>query len=66
MIPGAAPWVKASSIATAAAWVTDEAQFQSLAKELPYASGAAIKYKKEDKNKHVFPPWPNFLIVALS
>ena len=38
MIPGPAQWVKGSGVATAAAGI------QSLAEELPYAKGVAIKY----------------------
>ena len=36
-----------SGIVTAAAWVTAVAQVQSLARELPHATGEAKKRKKE-------------------
>ena len=42
MIPGPAQWVKGSSVA-AASTRTITTQTQSLAQELPYASGAALK-----------------------
>ena len=38
--------LKGSSIATAVAWVAVAPQIQSLAWELPYALGVAIKFKK--------------------
>ena len=41
-IPGPAQWVKGSGVA-AVAQVTAVALIQSLARELPYATGAAIK-----------------------
>jgi len=40
-------WVKGSSVATAAAQVAAAAGIQSLARELPYVSGAAKKRKKK-------------------
>ena len=49
MIPGLVQWVKASGVAAAVA------QIQSLAQELPYAVGAAIKTTKKRlgmKTKH--------------
>ena len=47
MIPGLVQWVQGSSTATAAAEVTAVALIQSLASELPYAAGAAIKRKQK-------------------
>ena len=49
--PSPTQWVKGSSIAAAMAWVTAEAQIQSLAQELPYAMGTAIKKKKSINDK---------------
>ena len=46
MIPGLAQWIKKSSVAAAMVEVSAVAQIQSLAQELPYAVGAAIKLKK--------------------
>ena len=43
-IPSPAQWVKGSSVASAAAWT------QSLAGELPYAMGVALKKKKTSAN----------------
>ena len=43
--PQPGQWVKGSSIATAVGWVTAVARIQSLAQELPYAAGVAIKLK---------------------
>ena len=39
-------WVKGSNVTEAVAWVAAVAQIQSLARELSYATGAAIKFKK--------------------
>ena len=47
-VPAVVQWVKNS---TAVARITAVAQIQSLARELPYAVGAAIKEKKEKKKK---------------
>ena len=45
-------WVKGASIATAAvACVAAAAQIQFLAQELPYATDAAIKWKKKKEKK---------------
>lgn len=41
--PGAAQWIKGSSIALAAAYVAAVARIQPLALELPYTLGSAIK-----------------------
>ena len=48
LISSQAQWVKGSSVAAAAATVQVQAaaQIQSLAQELPYAMGVAIKKKK--------------------
>lgn len=43
--PRPAQWVKASSIGAAVAQIIAAAQIQSLAEELPYAMGTAIKNK---------------------
>ena len=43
VIRGLAQWVKGSSVAAAAAYVTAAAHIQSLAGEFPYAKVAAIK-----------------------
>ena len=53
MIPSLAQWVKGSGIAIAAAQVTAGALTQSLAWELPYAAGTAIKKKKKKKKKKI-------------
>ena len=45
-IPGPSQWVKGSSFATDVAQVTAVAWIHSLAGELPYAVGAAIKQTK--------------------
>ena len=46
-IPSLLQWVKGSGIGAAVSWVTAAAQIQSLAWEIPYAAGAAIKKKRE-------------------
>ena len=43
MIPGQSQWVKGSGVAIPVAWI------QSLALELPYAMGTALKKKKKKK-----------------
>ena len=45
-IPSPAQWVKGSSVASGAAWT------QSLAGELPYAMGVALKKKKKLLQMH--------------
>ena len=45
-VPAVVQWVKNS---TAVARITAAAQIQSLARELPYAVGAAMKEKKKKK-----------------
>jgi len=50
LVPGLACWVKGSGIATTVALVAVVAQIQSLAWELPYAIGAAMKKEKENRN----------------
>ena len=52
-IPGPAQWVKRSGIDVAVAQATAEARAQSLARELPYASGMAIKTNKQTNNTAV-------------
>lgn len=42
-IPSLGQWVEGSSAAAATFWVPAVAQIQSLAQELPYAEGEAIK-----------------------
>ena len=54
MISGPAQWVKGCSMAAAAAQVSAAARIQSLAWELPYAKGVAIK-----KKVHLASPSPN-------
>ena len=49
-IPSLMQWVKGSGIAIVAAQVETVAQIQSLAWELRYATGAAIKIKKKEGN----------------
>ena len=44
-IPGPAQWVKGSGTVTAVVQVAAEAWIQSLAWELPYAAGVALKKK---------------------
>ena len=46
-IPGPAEWIKRSGIATATTQLAAVAQIQCVARELPYAAGAAIKKKKK-------------------
>ena len=46
-MPGPVQWVKGSGVAAAVVQVTAAAWIQSLAQELPYATGAAIKKKKK-------------------
>ena len=46
LIPSPAHWVKGSGVATAAAQIAAAAQIQSLAWELSYAMGVAIKKQK--------------------
>ena len=60
-IPGPTQWVKGCSIAAAVMEVAAVARTQSLAWELPYATGGAITLKNKDLNhekvkaaKHVF------------
>ena len=43
MIPSLAQWVKGAGVAAATVWVAAVAPIQSLAWELPYAEGVAIK-----------------------
>jgi len=43
LIPSMAQWDKGSSVAAAGAWI------QSLAWELPYAVGVAVKKKEEER-----------------
>ena len=45
------PWAKISGVATAVVWVVAVAQIQSLAQELAYAGGEAIKIKVRLSNK---------------
>ena len=45
--PGPVQWVKGSGVAVAVAWVVTEAWIQSLAQELSYAMGLAIKTNKQ-------------------
>ena len=47
MVPRLAQWVKGSDVATGVALVAATAQIQSLAQELPYAVGIAIKNKEK-------------------
>ena len=49
LVPSLEQWVKESGVAAAVAWVTAPARIQSLAWELAYAVGAAIKKKKKKK-----------------
>ena len=50
-----AQWVKESGDAVAAAWLAAGAQIWSLAWDLPYAAGMAIKWKKKNyAYQHVF------------
>ena len=63
LIPGLAQWVKRSSIAVSCGvgnrrgsdpellWLTVIALIQPLARELPYATGVALKTKKQNKTK---------------
>ena len=44
-LPGPAQWVKGASTAIAVALVTSVARIHSLTRELPYATGTAIKLK---------------------
>ena len=46
---GLAQWVKDLELRQAVAWVTDAAPIGTLAQELPYAAGSALKRKKEKK-----------------
>ena len=50
--PDLVQWVKGSGIATAAAEVAAAAQIQSLAWELPCATGMAMKKIKPNKNNN--------------
>jgi len=45
-------WVKGSSVAAAAVWITVAAQIRPLAWKVPYAKGAAIKKKKNTTGLH--------------
>ena len=47
-IPDPVPWVKGSSISTAVAPVAAATRIQSLAWELPYAMGVAIRKKQSN------------------
>ena len=51
LIPGLVHWVKGSGIAASIAQIAAVAWIQSLAQELPYATGVAIKIKKKKKKK---------------
>ena len=53
-IPSQELWVKGSSIATAVVQVAAVAGIQSLAQELPYIAGAALKKKTKKKNPASF------------
>ena len=46
-IPSPVQWVKGSDIAPAVAQVINVTWIQSLAQELPYAMGAAVKLKNQ-------------------
>ena len=50
-IPSLAQWAKSSGITAAVGYFAAAAQIQSLAQELPYAVGAAIKFQKTKKTK---------------
>ena len=60
LIPSLVQWVKAPSIAAAAALVTGAAQIWSLAWGLPYAVGVPIKKKKKK-----FKVGPSLLILQI-
>ena len=49
-IPGPVQWVKGSSFAPSVTQVMAATKIQSLAQELPYLAGAAIKKKKKKKS----------------
>ena len=48
-LPCLVQWVKGSSLTVPVVWVAAVAWIQSLARELPYAAGVAIKKKKKKK-----------------
>ena len=50
LIPGLSPWIKDLVLSQAAAWVAAAAPVPPLARELPYASGVALKKKKKNVN----------------
>ena len=49
LIPSLAQWVKGAGVAAATVWVAAVAPIQSLAWELPYAAGVALKKKEEEE-----------------
>ena len=62
LIPGLVHWVKGSGIAASIAQIAAVAWIQSLAQELPYATGVAIKIgkkKKKGKEKRNNVTWSN-------
>ena len=59
-VPAMADKVKDPDFFTAIAWIAAVTRFQSLAQELPHASGAAKKKKKKQTNKQK--KTPNVLI----
>ena len=73
LIPGLVHWVKGSGIAASIAQIAAVAWIQSLAQELPYATGVAIKIgkkkKKKEKRKEIMSlgaTWMALEIIILS
>ena len=58
-------WVKGSGIAAAVAYVTAAAQIQSLARDLPYASAAAIKNNSHHRGGWLIMIHQQFINMAL-
>ena len=46
LTPGLSQWVRDSALPQAVAWTAAAAPIQPLARELPYATGVALKRKK--------------------
>ena len=65
-IPGLAQWVKDPVLLQAVVQVVVVAPIQTLAWELPYAAGVALKRKKEKTKLNHFVPTSNISIVVLN
>ena len=63
-VPAMAHKVKDPDFFTAIAWIAAVTRFQSLAQELPHASGAAKKKKKTNKQTKKKPQCSNTVVIC--